>query len=146
MCKRKLIPASILTLVYNMSCLYAVLYCSYCSMRPIYDFFHNSANSFRKVFLDIDEGTVALFLQILLIGTISAIILFVIYKNKPIRIILFISLIQNLILFSTVHLYSDYIINGEIMFIKQLYWLLIIGFLISSVYSILFLKKTIKEQ
>lgn len=115
-------------------------------MRPIYDFFHNSANSFRKVFLDIDEGTVALFLQILLIGTISAIILFVIYKNKPIRIILFISLIQNLILFSTVHLYSDYIINGEIMFIKQLYWLLIIGFLISSVYSILFLKKTIKEQ
>lgn len=146
MCKRKLIPASILTIVYNMSCLYAVLYCSYCSMRPIYDFFHNSANSFRKVFLDIDEGTVALFLQILLIGTISAIILFVIYKNKPIRIILFISLIQNLILFSTVHLYSDYIINGEIMFIKQLYWLLIIGFLISSVYSILFLKKTIKEQ
>lgn len=145
MFKRKSISTIILTLVYNISCLYAVLYCSYCSIRPIYDFFHNSAKEFRKVFLNFDDGTVALFLQILLIGIISAIILFIIYKNKAIRIILLISLVQFSILFSTIHLYADYIINGNIMFIKQLYWVLIIGFLISSIYSNLFLTKNIKE-
>ena len=91
------------------------------------------------------EGMVALFLQILLIGIISAIILFIIYKNKANRIILLISLIQFSILFFTIHLYADYIINGKIMFKKQLYWVLITGFIISSIYSILFLIKKIKK-
>lgn len=144
MTKRKLIPVSILTLIYNISCLYAVLICLYHSIDPISEFFLNSAEKFRRTYLDMNQGSLFMLLEVLLIGTISAIILFIIYKNKPIRIILFISLIQNLILFSTVY-YTDYTFAGNI-FIKLLYWLLIIGFLISSVSSILFLKKTINEE
>ena len=143
--KRRIVLITITTFVYNLFCAFAVLFCSFYSMNPINDFFNNYARSIRLFFLDITDGTIFFLLEVSLIGVILVVLLTVLHKDKPTRIIMIFSAIPFIILFLTLFLCTNYIIGMHFV-IKQLYRLLIVFLGSSAMYSNFLLIKIFKSQ
>lgn len=141
--KIKNISAVLLTILYDISCGYAVLYCSYAGILPIHNFFLNSAQNFRKYFLLMDEGSGFLFVTILAAGFISVIILTILHKNKAVGISMLIYVIQFFIVYCTLSPDSGSVANGHAGLIQQVYWLMIISYLVSCIYLNIFTYKKI---
>lgn len=134
----------IITFVYNLICVFSLLFCAFYSIKPVYDFFYKHSQSYREYFLEINDGTVFFFLAIMLIGVILAIILAILYKDKSNRIVMLISVIPFITLLFC--LYTDFDVEYHFVF-KHLYRLFIIGFLSSAVYSnFLLITKTLKNK
>lgn len=136
----KILKRTISTLAYCITCIYSILYCSYCSIRPIYLFINDEARDFRDAFLE-DEAIFG-FIPFLLIGLIAVITLAVIYRHQKIASLpLVTSIIPILSVFFTLRYYSDFIVYGDLKHIRYLYWLLIIWFAGTMIYSIYLLIK-----